>query len=882
MAEENISDAQRKLTEAMQQQALDYARYGQMQVTTSDQLRDAQVQAATGMKNYTAASGMAGKAIGALAGAGVAAAAEMYKGKKGMGAFNSSLDSLSEAATLAGAALTLLLPGGIIMKAVIGGLTMAATAAIAYTKAANDMADKLYKSYSGLQQSGAAASDGMTGVFEDAKKLGLSMDQLDSMVSLVAANSRDLAAFSGSAVQGRKQLANMGQSLKGTAEEFYKMGMSQEMVNEGLANYMRLQVRQGRTQTMSTDQLAASARNYIMEQDKLAQITGLNAKAQQDIKEAALNEEQFLAKTMEMRSKGQNAAADELETFNVLVTSMGENVAKGIRASVNGNLLDEAAQKLNFAAAGKQNEIIRKIQSGQMSAAQGAQQLAIVLGKYAKGTGQALGQIQAGETVGVPLAEANRAGLMAQNDFVKESAKAAEELEKRRKGQGDDLLDAQGNTIKTQRDINEKLERAVLKGIPGAQANMAKLSVATEFLADQFANLTDVLERIPGMGRKKDLVAEKSKEISGTEQKLADAKAAQKTAKTPEEKITADREEKFYKEKLELLKQEKIVVQTEQTLSAAKEVVMKRAQDEIDIAQALYDKQMETATWDQKYLKINQDASQKEARARLLAAQERKAELNALKDVQDAATKEQLAKKSGAAAPTSPAAPAAPTSPAAPAAAAPSAPATPAAPAAATDKSLAFTGASGSKSNFEQLNPAVKDRVTAAAEQFNEATGKKITVNSAKRDPADQARLYKETVDAGRPGIGPNGMAVAKPGRSKHEQGLAIDIQNYRDPAAVSAMNSKGLSQTVPKDPVHFEIPSAEEGGIVSGPASGYQTTMHGTEAVIPMQNNSGDFVKMFETMAVQSSRMADMLETLVRAQQAGNDISTKILRQQA
>ena len=871
MSEENISDAQRKLTEAMQQQANDYARFGQMQVSTADQLMDAQVQAATGMRNFTAAGGMAGKAIGAVAGAGVAAAAAMYQGKKGMGAFNSSLDSLSEAATLAGAALTLLIPGGPIIKAVVAGLTMAATAAIAYTKAANDMADKLYKSYSGLQQAGAAASDGMTGVFEDAKKLGLSMDQLDSLVSLVATNSRDLAAFSGSAVQGRKQLANMGQSLKSTAEEFYKMGMSQEMVNEGLTNYMRLQVRQGRTQTMTTDQLAASAKNYIMEQDKLAQMTGLNAKAQQDIRESALNEEQFLAKISDMRSKNQNKQADEMETFNVLVTSMGEGVAKGIRASVNGNLMDEDARKLNFSAAGKQNEIIRKIQSGQMSAAQGAQELAKALGKYATGTGRSLGMIQAGETVGIKLSEAERARRLADNNFEKQAADAAEELEKRRKGQGDDLTNAQGNTIKTQRDINEKLERAVLKGIPGAQLNMAKLSVATEFLADQFANLTDVLERIPGMGRKKDLVAEKSKEISGTEQKLADATAAQKTAKTPEEKITADREEKFYKEKLELLKQEKIVVQTEQTLSAAKEVVMKRAEDEIDIAQALYDKQMETATWDQKYLKINQDASQKEARARLLAAQERKAELNALKDVQDAATKEQLAKKSGAAAPTSPTTPAA----AGAAAAAPSA--------AAKDKSLAFTGASGSKSNFEQLNPAVKDKVVAAAQEYNEDTGNKIVVNSAKRDSADQQRLWDESKKAGREGRTKSGMPIAKPGTSKHEKGQAIDIQNFEDRAAVAAMNRQGLKQTVmPDDPVHFEIPSAEEGGIVSGPASGYQTTMHGTEAVIPMQNNSGDFVKMFETMAAQSSRMADMLETLVRAQRDGNDISTKILRQQA
>jgi len=879
MSEENISDAQRKLTEAMQQQALDYARYGQMQVTTSDQLRDAQVQAATGMRNFTAAGGMAGKAIGALAGAGVAAAAEMYKGKKGMGAFNSSLDSLSEAATLAGAALTLLMPGGIIMKAVIGGLTMAATAAIAYTKAANDMSDKLYKSYSGLQQAGGAAADGMTGVFEDAKKLGLSMDQLDSMVSLVAANSQDLAAFSGSVSQGRKQLANMGQSLKGTAEEFYKMGMSQEMVNEGLANYLRVQTRNGRAQTMNTDQLAASARNYIMEQDKLAQITGLNAKQQQDIRESALNEEQFLAKTMDMRARGQNKAADEMETFNVLVTSMGEGVAKGIRASVNGNLMDEAAQKLNFSAAGKQNEIIRKIQSGQMSAAQGAQELAKALGKYATGTGRALGTIQAGETVGIKLSEAERARRLADNNFEEQAADAAADLEKRRKGAGDKLVDAQGNLIKGQRDINEKLERDVLKGIPNAQANMARLANVTDTLADGFTTLTNGINRLLkliGLGEKEpakpkemtksetaaaaatsdkrntakplqDKVDMMAKELDADEKALKDAKRAGKFGdelKPLEEKILKNKKEYDIAAK-QLLAAEKEIAQAaleeqklrhKQTLDRRK--LARLEQDNLNDAEAIRDFNEEKAN----LVKAGKDTSSvdKKIKQRQNNIAGRSAEVGQLQTDLKTST------------------------------------------VGATDKSLAFTGASGSKSNFEQLNPVVKDKVVAASQQYNADTGNKITVNSAKRDSADQQRLWDESKQAGREGKTESGMPIAKPGTSKHEQGLAIDIQNYNDPAAVSAMNRQGLKQTVPNDPVHFEIPSAEEGGIVSGPASGYQTTMHGTEAVIPMQNNSGDFVKMFETMAAQSSRMADMLETLVRAQQTGNDISTKILRQQA
>ena len=153
-------------------------------------------------------------------------------------------------------------------------------------------------------------------------------------------------------------------------------------------------------------------------------------------------------------------------------------------------------------------------------------------------------------------------------------------------------------------------------------------------------------------------------------------------------------------------------------------------------------------------------------------------------------------------------------------------------------KIMKFGTGSGAQENFEGLNSTFKDAVTAAATEYNAVTGKKLTINSAKRDPADQQRLWDESVAAGRPGKGPSGMAVGKPGRSLHEKGEAVDIQNYKDPDAVAAMNKQGLSQKVPGDPVHFQ---AELGGILSGPKSGYpvEGTMHGTEAIIPLNPDS-------------------------------------------
>jgi hypothetical protein len=121
----------------------------------------------------------------------------------------------------------------------------------------------------------------------------------------------------------------------------------------------------------------------------------------------------------------------------------------------------------------------------------------------------------------------------------------------------------------------------------------------------------------------------------------------------------------------------------------------------------------------------------------------------------------------------------------------------------------------------------------AAATEYNSLTGKKFLVNSARRDPSVQQRLWDETEEAGRPGIGPTGMAVGRPGTSRHEKGLAIDIQQGKsgDADAIAALNRQGLRQTVPNDPVHFQ---ARTGGVFKGPSTGYNVELHGEEMVVP------------------------------------------------
>lgn len=87
---------------------------------------------------------------------------------------------------------------------------------------------------------------------------------------------------------------------------------------------------------------------------------------------------------------------------------------------------------------------------------------------------------------------------------------------------------------------------------------------------------------------------------------------------------------------------------------------------------------------------------------------------------------------------------------------------------------------------------------TAKTDLLKVSATRTVQVNSGFRTVAQQYLLYR-WYQLGRCGI----SAAAKPGRSNHESGRALDLSNYS--SLISAMSAKGWSHNVPGDPVHFE-----------------------------------------------------------------------------
>lgn len=136
---------------------------------------------------------------------------------------------------------------------------------------------------------------------------------------------------------------------------------------------------------------------------------------------------------------------------------------------------------------------------------------------------------------------------------------------------------------------------------------------------------------------------------------------------------------------------------------------------------------------------------------------------------------------------------------------------------------LNFTDKTGDENHFNALNPETKQAILAAAQEYKQVYGEKLTINSAKRSYEEQKYLYEH----------PQGHIVAKPGTSPHEFGWAVDIAE-RDKAK-AIMEKHGMMWYGSGDDVHYTLKGHGSGGgdTRGGLLSTLATTFEDTRAIL-------------------------------------------------
>jgi len=219
---------------------------------------------------------------------------------------------------------------------------------------------------------------------------------------------------------------------------------------------------------------------------------------------------------------------------------------------------------------------------------------------------------------------------------------------------------------------------------------------------------------------------------------------------------------------------------------------------------------------------------------------------------------------------------------------------------------LKFGSRSGDKSHFDMLNSDVRDSFMKMIEEY----GKPVQITSSFRSTEEQQKIWDTARATPDPNLRmqDNGLPVAKPGTSKHEQKRAIDLSksdalelyNTSRRNGSDLLNKYGFNYDPIKDAVHFE--KARFGGVFDGPESGYPVVLHGQESVVPTPQfealkeasssvsksslagatptaaaapNNNDSINMLKSL---NGIMSDKFDQMISAMERSADIQSRLL----
>ena len=329
--EENLARITEEVNEQMR-------RFGYILPETNQRLLEAQ----TGIQNFGFKVQMATSVMGNLADAVGDYTKAMYRGEQGAAVFNNSMSKMTDAVSTLAIGLSLLMPGGPVVKAVTAGLTALGVFALKTAEelaaTSKEQADTMYSAFSQLAESGAVGADGIEGLFNDIQKLGLNVTKLDKFLSLAGQNADAMAMMGGTVLKGRQQFAELGRSMAGYNESFRKLGLDQDAQAEAILEYAKAQNKVSRGTITDFGQLGKSAYELILQQDALTKVTGLSRKQQQQALQEAQRNEKFLAAQNKMRQQF-GAGSDsmkQLEMLTTLTKDMGDATFKGFQDMMSG------------------------------------------------------------------------------------------------------------------------------------------------------------------------------------------------------------------------------------------------------------------------------------------------------------------------------------------------------------------------------------------------------------------------------------------------------------------------------------------------------------------------------------------------------------------
>ena len=455
----------------------EYTRHLNEGIPISDNLTQAMKDANVGIRDYTRNLKASKEAlVGSLKALGMS----MVNGESGAAVYNDAINK--GAKTFSNWAKKIPIVGNALGKV--------AEAAGAYENAVADQADALFKSYQDISRSGIA--NGMQDAFKNLESAGYTMKEIGQYGQLMKENSTILATMGGTTAQGAAAFAAASKNIKnsGLETQFMRMGMTVNDINSGMANYIKQQQLSGSTQQQNDKQIATSASEFILEQDKLTKITGLTADQQNKIYEGALAQEQFAAKTFQLQQRaaaGDEQAKAEIKRNKALIefamAKGGPEAAKQAQLYIAGAVNSKGYQQFQRSFSTTADYLDK---GGTDIGA--AQNLLVSDAKTLAKDQARLGIYGKFNELFTPIQEVGKLAAASTKDYAEANEQATKQQQEQIKAT-DDATGSMVDLTRDQRDITQSSDHVINKGVPVVTKGLSGLSSVTQQLTSVFGQL---------------------------------------------------------------------------------------------------------------------------------------------------------------------------------------------------------------------------------------------------------------------------------------------------------------------------------------------------------------------------------------------------------
>lgn len=182
------------------------------------------------------------------------------------------------------------------------------------------------------------------------------MMTLDRFAPIVQRNADALAMIGGTVTSGARQFASVINQIRNSniGDQLRNMGFTVEEISDGLANYARVQARNGRLETMTQQQLAAGTHAYLEEVDRLAKLTGMErSEAEAAMLRAQTSAEARLLGAQALDPEGFAAGFARLE-------QLPQGLSTALMDSMRRTQLTQEGQMLNMLTEGRARQVMQE------------------------------------------------------------------------------------------------------------------------------------------------------------------------------------------------------------------------------------------------------------------------------------------------------------------------------------------------------------------------------------------------------------------------------------------------------------------------------------------------------------------------------------------